>query len=80
MPKAKLQPKSIQPTPAVQAKLRVLFAQLQSAQNNLNIYAEGVAAGLGLDPIADWGLQADTMTFVRQEKKETEAKEANSKE
>ena len=76
MPKTKLQPKSVQPTPAVQARLRVLFAQQQVAQNNLNIYAEGVAAGLGLDPIKDWGLQADTMTFVRQEKKETEAKKS----
>ena len=70
MSKIKQQPKSAQPTPAVQAKLKNLFAQAQQAQQMFQVYAEGVMNGLTRE--GDWQLDASTMVFTRQEKPKQE--------
>ena len=70
MSKTKQQPKSVQPTPQVQDKLRNLLAQAQQAQQMFQVYAEGVMNGLALE--GDWQLDANTMIFTRQDKPKQE--------
>lgn len=61
----KKMPKSVTPPPAAQEKLRNLFQQAVIAQQNLQVYAEGLSQGLGLDIKENWTLNVRTLTFER---------------
>ena len=72
MGKTKDQPKSAQPSPAVQAKLRALHAAMQQSVQNFQRYGEGIMDGLGLE--GQWTLDVDKMIFIRVESKDADNK------